>query len=447
MKHTSPLIFAVMLFSSMFSVSAFAETLEEAVATTVQNNPEILAEANRKYSVDKTVDQARAGYKPTVDLTLGIGFERAKNPSTSPDHSSLSRGEAEIRATQMLYDGFATKSAIEESLSNAEAAGYQVMGAAEKLSLGTVERYLDVLRREQLLKYTEDNLTQHNSLYDKVKLKADSGVGNYTDVAQTTGRLALAEANLLSAKGNLTDSKSRYIRYVGHEPEGLVDPIKTCCDDVPSTLDGALKIAFHEYPDILAAVSEHEASLAQQEGAKAPFHPQINLEASASLDNNIDGTRGQNKDALAMARLDYNLLNGGADKARLEQTKYLSEQALNRADGTIREAEKNVRLAWSNVDSLARRLPILEKRVQAAKLTRDAYSQQFTVGRRTLVDLLDTENELLAAQNAYTNVYFDHMYGCYWLSQTMGQLLKRLNVDVPEASIKVADKATIDEAK
>lgn len=434
-------IFAACL-AAIASTNIAAETLQEAVDATLKQNPEVLAEANRRYSVDKTVDQAKAGYYPRVDLTLGTGYERTKNPATRPDHASLHRGEAEIRATQMLYDGFATKSAVEQSQAQAEAAGYDVTDKAETIGLNTVQSYLDVLKRQQLLEETQENLEQHEKIFDKIKLRTEAGVGNRSDLDQTTGRVALAEANLRSTEGNLQDAKTRYERLVGHAPESLMDPGKSCCDTAPADVEDALQIAYRQHPSLWSAMAQHEASLAQEEGAKAPFHPHVNAELSTRADNNLDGTRGHEKEAQAMIRMDYNLLNGGADKARIEETKYLSEQAKQNAEITKRNVDRDVRMAWINVETLSRRLPILEQRMIAAEKTRDAYFEQFNVGRRTLLDLLDTENELLTARNDYTNAYYDHIYACYWLSETMGKLMESLSVQAPDAAIVVAQPQT-----
>jgi adhesin transport system outer membrane protein len=428
--------------TAIASNPALSETLQGAVDKTLKQNPQVLAEANRRYSVDKTVDQARSGYYPRVDLTLGIGFERTQNPSTRPDHESLSRGEAEIEATQMLYDGFATKSAVEQTQAQADSAGYSVTDLSESIALNTVQSYLDVMKRQQLLENTQSNLTQHEQIFDKIKLRADAGVGTRSDLDQTTGRLALAEANLRSNEGNLEDAKTRYQRLVGQAPDALTDPGQSCCDSAPAKVEDAIQIAYRQHPALWAAMSEHEASLAQEEGAKAPFHPQVRADLSMRADNNLDGTRGHEKEAQAMIRMDYNLLNGGADKARIEETKYLSEQAKQNAEIIKRDVDRDVRLAWSNVDTLTRRLPILEQRMLAAEKTRDAYFEQFNVGRRTLLDLLDTENELLTAKNDYTNAYYDHIYACYWLSETMGRLMESLSVEAPEAAIVVAQPQT-----
>ncbi len=428
----------------LMAQSASAQSLTEAVDKTIKSNPNVLADANFRRSVDKTIDQARAGYYPQVDLNLGIGKERAENNSTAPGHRTLTRGEAGLSASQMLYDGFATKSAVEQTQSQAESAGYSVFDTAETTSLRAVQVYLDVLRRQELLKLTEANLESHERIYSQIEQRFESGVGNSANLEQTKGRLALSEANLTSNKGNLDDALSSYNRVVGNMPESPADPGLDCCDKAPATLEEALAIAYHEHPALRSAMAQHEAALAQEQGAEAPFHPRVDLELSTRADNNLDGDKGHEKEILAMVRLRYNLLNGGADKARLEETGFLSQQAREEANIAMRDIERDVRLAWNSLDNLSHQLPVLKQRMESALKTRDAYQEQFNLGQRTLLDLLDTENEVLTASAEYTNAYYDHLYACYWLAETMGKLLEHLELEAPEEAITVASPEPVE---
>lgn len=424
----------------MMTQPLLAETLTEAVKQTINSNPTVLAETNRRLSVDQTIDQARAGYYPKVDLNLGIGRERTDSPITRPDHNKwLTRGEAQLTATQMLYDGFATKNAVDQTSSLAESAGYSVTDIAETTSLRAIKVYLDVLRRQQLLAVTQENLKSHDHIFSQIKQRSDSGVGNQVDLKQSSGRLALSQANLIASEGNLEDAESSYLRVIGHRPESLVDPTDECCNTAPATIEDAIKIAYHQHPALRAALAEHEAALAQQQGAEAPMQPNVNLELSTSANNNIDGENGHDNDALAMVRLRYNLLNGGADKARINETAFLSESAKDTANITKRKIENDVRLAWSSLLKATNRLQYLEQRIDATDKTRAAYQQQFNLGMRTLLDLLDTENEFLTAQIDYNNAKYDRLYACYWLAETMGKLLETLELDVPKEAIAVSD--------
>ncbi|MDF1589648.1 MAG: TolC family outer membrane protein [Gammaproteobacteria bacterium] len=433
------------ILSAILTMSqpVMAQTLTEAVETTLNSNPLILAESNRKLSTDQVIRQAESGYYPKADLNLGIGRERSDNPTTrtppANDHRKwLTRGEAGITASQMLYDGFATKNSVDQSESQAEAAGYSVADTAESTSLNAIKVYLDVLRRQALLSLTEDNLVSHDRIFSQIKLRADSGVGNQADVDQSTGRVALAQANNNANIGNLNDAETTFLRVVGEQPESLVEPGEECCNSAPATLDDAIKIAYYQHPALRVVIAQHEAALAQQQGAHAPMQPRVDLELSTTANNNLDGSDGHNNDVQAMFRMRYNLLNGGADSAFIAETAYLSEQAKEQANLAKRQIEQDVRLAWNELQRQTDRLEYLQLRTTSTEKTRDAYQQQFNFGQRTLIDLLDTENEVLTARSDYTNAYYDRIYACYWLSETMGKLLETLELQAPAEAITVA---------
>lgn len=436
---------AILTGLSAFHTPLMAQTLVQAVEQTIQSNPEILAEANRRLSVDKTIDQARAGYAPTVDLNLGYGREYTKNPATRPGSENLTRGEASITAKQMLYDGFYTKSEVDRTTASADSAGYAVTDISERTSLQAIEAYLDVLRRQELLELTQTNLQSHETIFSQIQQRSESGVGRRADVDQAQARLALSRSNVESQLGNIEDARTNFQRVVGTMPENIQNPGDDCCDQAPATLEDAVKIAYNQHPMLRSALADHEASLAQENAAQAAFHPRIDLDLGASANNNLDGEPGHDKGLYAMFRLQYNLLNGGADKARVEQIEHLSERQKELINRAKREIELEVRLAWNALENAESRLPGLLQRVEAAEKTREAYALQFRVGQRTLLDLLDSENELLSAGLDYTNVYYDRIYACYWLMQSMGKLLETMAIEQREEALTVARQEDLSE--
>lgn len=424
-----------------------AQTLTEAVDITIKSNPLILAESYRSLSVDETIGQAESGYFPQVDLNMGLGRERSDNPQTRVNNEHrkwLDRGEAEITGSQMLYDGFATKNSVDQSKSLAESAGYSVADTAETTSLRTIQVYLDVIRRQELLKVTEDNLESNERVFSQIKLRADSGVGNQADVEQSSGRVALSQANNNANIGNLQDANTTFLRVVGEPANLLIEPTEDCCNNAPATLEDAISIAYHQHPAIRSALAQHEASLAQQQGAVAPMHPRVDLELAAAANNDLEGIEGHNNDKLVMFRLRYNLVNGGADSAFIEQTGFISEQVKYEANLAQREIEQDVRLAWNELQRQSNRLEYLQLRVKSTEETREAYRLQFSIGQRTLLDLLDTENEVLTARTELINGHYDRLYACYWLTETTGKLLETLDLEAPAEAITVASPKQIE---
>src|SRR5690554_786815 len=267
------LVFCNLVFGGVliFHAPLMAQTLTQAVEQTLQSHPEILAEANRRLSVDTTIDQARAGYAPRVDLTLGYGREYTRNPSTRPGSENLTRGEASITARQMLYDGFYTKSEVERTSAEAESAGFAVADISERTSLQAIGAYLDVLRRQDLLQLTESNLHSHETIFSQIQQRAESGVGRRADIDQAQARLALSKSNLESQLGNVEDARTNFQRVVGTMPESLVNPGDECCERALATLEDAVNIAYHQHPTLRTALANHEASLAQEQTAKSAF--------------------------------------------------------------------------------------------------------------------------------------------------------------------------------
>ncbi|MED5510020.1 MAG: TolC family protein, partial [Pseudomonadota bacterium] len=139
-----------------------------------------------------------------------------------------------------------------------------------------------------------------------------------------------------------------------------------------------------------------------------------------------------------MLRLRYNLYNGGRDSARREETAFLINQAAEIRNNTHRQVEESVRLSWNAWQTLNAQMPAREQHVQSSEKARDAYQQQFSLGQRTLLDLLDSENEVFRARTALVNTKYDELYAMYRILNSMGMLLQGLNVELPEAATTIA---------
>ena len=186
-----------------FSGVATSATLSEAVSQTIQTNPDILIDANRKLSVDEAVKQAKAGYYPKVDLNLGIGREWSENLITHSlpgGDASLTRRESGLTLSQLLYDGSATSSEVERQKSRLSSASRKVMGTSEQIGLKAIEAYLDVLRREELLKLAQANLAVHDKTFRQIKIRSEGGIGRKADLDQAQARFSLSQAKRRSCR-------------------------------------------------------------------------------------------------------------------------------------------------------------------------------------------------------------------------------------------------------
>ncbi|KGM06531.1 Type I secretion system, outer membrane component LapE/AggA [Methylophaga thiooxydans] len=407
---------------------------------TVKTNPDVLAAVHERQAVSKEVDQAKAGYYPTLDLQVGTGWEMTDNPSTRGSGKGevhLNRDEARLDARQMLFDGMETKNEVERQEARTNSRAFSVFSSAENTGLDAVEAYLNVLRRQHLVELAQTNLEAHQRTHDQIMLRSERGVGRKADMDQSLGRLALAEANLMSEQSNLRDAETSYIRVVGMEPDTLSQP-DSPISLIPQTRDEAIATAVDNHPTLRLAAFDVESAQAQHATAKAPFYPDLHLELGTRADHDIDGQEGKDKDLYAMLRLRYNLANGGRDTARREETAFLINQAAEIRNNTHRQVEESVRLSWNAWETVKRQMSFRRQHVESSEKSRDAYQQQFSLGQRTLLDLLDSENEVFSARTALVNTQYDEMFAMYRILNSMGMLLQGLNVELPEAATTIA---------
>jgi len=419
---------AIIVGGLMSYQPAVAQSLPEVVTQTIKTNPDVMIDVYRRLSLDTKVDQVRGNYKPKIDLNMGFGRERSENISTRPGSDSLIRRESSLTLSQMMYDGYATKNQVEFAQSQVDFAAYRVADTSEQTGLRAVDVYLEVLRRQELLVLTQENLATHEKVYQQIKLRADSGVGRKIDFEQATARFSLAQANLASAEANLREANIQFQRVTGDIPTGLEAPFAFPCDAHAASIDDAIKLAYQNHPALKSAIAGYEASLARERIAGSPFRPQADLEAGTSFNRNLDGVEYKNNDAYVMARLKYNIYRGGADSAKLREVSYQNDEALAQVEQIKRRIEESTRLSWNTLDITQKRLPILKVRSEATALTRDGYAKEFNIGQRSLLDLLDSENELFTARAEYLNGQYLERFANYRLMADMGKLLSTLGV-------------------
>ncbi|MFZ5465807.1 MAG: TolC family outer membrane protein [Pseudomonadota bacterium] len=415
----------------MASVPASAVTLEQAIADTLQNNPNILSQAHETESRKEELRQAKAGYYPSLDLTAGIGYEDSKNINTGQEWRDYTRKEAALLLRQMLFDGRATTSEVERQEARIASADWRLKALGEYTSLRVAEVYLELMTRQEMLRLSQENLKTHERTYDQVKLRSESGVGRMADLAQVEGRVARARANVISDENNLADALANYRRIVGSVPaDGLNEPSGIDAS-LPATMETALQQAQDNHPTLRSAEADVDAGFAQYEATKHRFVPRLDLELGRTWGEDLDGVEGRNEDMTAMLRLRWNLFNGWRDDARKRQTAHLINEAKSIRDNTRREVDESLALSWNAYKALDSQIPYLKQHVDASLETRDAYDKQFGLGKRTLLDLLDSENELFQARRAHTEARNKRLFAQYRILAGIGALMPTLKVGAP----------------
>ena len=407
-----------------------AQTLDEAVRITLQTNPDITASKYNVEAAEELARQAKSAYYPSVDLVLATGRESSNNTTTralGSDDLRLTRDERSLRLTQLLYDGFSTRSLVEQQTALTESAVARLVGTQESISLRAVQVYLELLRREAVVELAEENLAHHDSTLGKIRERFENGVGTKVDVVQTQGRRAQSKGNVLLSQRDVRNGLAEFYRVVGESPSNLVRPDKV--EGLPSTLEEAIETALQHNPTLLAAKSDLEAAVAAQKQAKSSYHPRFDLEVGATRNDDTDGSIGANDDETAVVRMTYNLYRGGADKARINEAQAREFAARETVRSVQRSVTEDVTLVWNELEDVLVRLQYLKAHVNSTNEVLKVYNEQLSLGKRTLLDLLDVQNELLRANVAYLTGEYTALLARYRVLASTGRLLETMGIE------------------
>lgn len=421
------------------TTNSLAATLPDVVQQTLTTNPNVLISTHNQRAVEHERRRAIGGYLPSIDLNLGYGRENSENVTTKARYAdgdvSLTRHEASLTLSQMLFDGFSTSAKVANASQRSNAAAHRVFNTSSQIALRTVEVYLEHLRREALLDLAKNNLVIHQKMLARIHDVFSSGAGRKADVQQSEARLALAKATLINAQGNLRDAKINYETITSLKPENLVKVDATSIAKyLPSDFNAAFIVMQEKHPALAAAKSDLAAAEAEYRQSRAAYFPTLSLELGASRNENLDGVEGDNDDMSAMLQLSYNLYRGGADVARQRETAARVSAAKEVVRRVRLDAERQLHLAWNSLQTIRERLKYLQQHVKATENVLVSYREQFKLGQRSLLDVLNSENELFTARSSLVVGQYVELLGIYQVLQSSGILLSSLNVTPPSES-------------
>jgi adhesin transport system outer membrane protein len=403
-------------------------TLQEAVSKGILTNPEYAIVANDRRAVDEELNQAKALYLPSVDLLADAGFEHTDTPSI--DDEDLFRRRASLTLTQMLFDGYSTRSEVRRQRARVLSTSSRVNEVAEFTGLDITEAFLDVLRQRDLLAISRANVQDHLRIMQTIEDGAASGTVTEGDVAQAEARLAQARATEASVRQDLREAESRFRREVGDMPEKLIFP-EVPRDSMNTDVEDAVRKALAYSPTLDIFEADIQVARAEYEASGASLYPEIDLEVNGTLGEDVAGQDGTEERATALAVMRWNLYRGGADRARQREFIYRHALAKETRADAARQVEQDVRDTWAGIISANERAQQFLDQAEANEKVVQVYLDQFSLDRRTLLDVLDSQNELFVSRSANVNELYTEIFGMYRLLALQGNLLATLGVKAP----------------
>ncbi len=421
-----------------------AETLTQAISRAVNHFPEIQAASSRQAAARALAGQARAEFLPSVNLALGEGRETSRNVSTRTNDVTLTRHEADLSATQLLFDGGAASGQLRRFRAREQGAGFAVTDTAESAGSRAGQIFIDVIRLREQLGVARQNVATHEKTLSDVSALAEAGRGRGSDVTQADARRALAGSAVEQLIGQLEQTESGYKYFTGRLPVDL-DPPPSLVPKLPATLSEALRQASETHSAIRSAEKEFEAAQYDRDSIRARAAlPRVTIEAGGSRNRDIDGVAGPNRDAYAMLRLRYNLFRGFGDVERVRESQARIDESMAGLNRARNEVERDVRAAWHTLASERARLPQLELYARSSTDVAEAYRLQFQLAQRSLLDVLNAENERFNAISGLIAGRSAVAVGEIRLLASIGGLLASLGIETPGAADTAASATSVD---
>ncbi len=439
-KHfkTFLLCTALSLNIALIAAPASAEelTLEQAVSRGVISHPEYGVVANNRMATQEELEQGEGLKRPSIDLRAAGGRDWNDNSNTrARGESSDARNIYDYSATltQMLFDGWNTGGEVQRQKDRVKSAAYRVEETAQFLGLSVVEAYLEVMRQRDLLQIAKDNVREHVSMLEEISNGAQAGRSTQADVAQAESRVANARANEAAVRETLRIAESQFIRAAGEKPDILVMP-KVPTESLQQSVDQAVEVAMTSTPTL--GIFEADADVAWSEYKKtgSAFYPKVDFQLQARQTNDLAGIESVDKNASAQVIANWNIYRGMIDTHARREAIYRHAQAKERRAQEARKIEDDLRQTWASMVAAGERAKEFNAQADANAKVVQGYKDQFELDRRTLLDVLDSQNELFVSRSNAVNAQYLEILAVYRVLALQGKLLPALGVPSPRES-------------
>ena len=376
-------------------------TIKDTVTSTIAYSPNIKSFQEYRQAAVHDLKRARSGWFPRVDARAAYGAgqwsdttSRAKGNRRGP-RDYYDRSEASLVVSQTIWDGMDTWNRYKIGKSRLESAESRLFDNAEALGLDAVLAHIEIYRQRRIIALAELNVKNHKSILASQRERRSSGAATEADVSQTQSRLARAEASLTESRLALDVAMANYKRLTGRVP-GQVETPAAPAGAYPS-LEVAMSHSQTGNMKVRALRADASTAESQSELDKAPFHPQIFLEAGPSYNYRLGSSLDDQGGMAVMLRANWNLFNGGYDWYNVKGSKARARQARQDVHVQLDALAEETESTWSELVSARELVKHFTNAVTYATRTRDMYLEQFNVGQRSLLDVLDSENELFSS--------------------------------------------------
>lgn len=416
-------------------------SINDALKQAVQTNPGVgEASANRR-ATESEMRQTQSTLLPQVRVEARYGPEKFDQGAAVTTGTALpvpiagngawrNGSQQSVVVRQVLFDGFASIHDIWRQSARVNAAAFRVRERTELIALDAAEAYVDVVRYLRLVGLGEQNVANHEKIFSNVNSRFSGGRAGEGDLEQARERVENARAALAEFRKSLEDSRAKYRKVVGLEPFNLRFP--GALGGMPGTRDEALAVAVRFNPTILAAGADRDAAKHAFRVTDGAFVPTFSLEARATHSDNTYPYLGTTHDDYSgKVVMSWDIFRGGQDVWRRSEMAERHTEATMRHARLQRDALESIDKAWAARTITATRVAALTRQLGADRKTIAAFDKEYELGQRSLIDLLNAQNQYFNAAVSLTSSRGVIVFADYQLLAAMGTLLEYLKAPPP----------------
>ncbi len=426
-------------------VTVHAQTLEEALANAYLTNPGLQAARAELRATDETVNQALSDWRPNVEFSTSAGLDRVDTNSEDFGSRGLrKRKSGGIVVKQNLYRGGQTTAETEQREYEVLAQRAELSEFEQQVLLYAATAYINVVRDQAVVELQENNEKILLRQLDATRDRFTVGEVTRTDVSQAEARVARAKADRIQAEGDLENSRTNFERVVGMPPAELNAP--DFKHQLPETLEEAISIASKENPGVVSAQFVEKAAQKYVRRVMGELLPDLSLEGTLRKSEDESSAGSTREDASILATLTIPLYQQGAVMSRVRKAKQEAAQRRLEHEDDRRVAIEGARTAWEDLQTARARIEAFKIEIKSSEIALEGVRQEANVGSRTVLDVLDAEQELLDAQVNLVRAQRDGFVAATELTAAVGKLTAKeynLEVDYYDETVhynKVRDK-------
>lgn len=404
------------------------ESLRNAIVAALKGNPDIQIALARQDDAKYGVDEARAGYLPHLDMAVALGSEY--NDPSLGNNTTLRRGEGVVTLSQNLWDFGTTINDIKRARASYRSAQWSTRERIEAIAFDITTAYMDVLERQKLVDLAVSQVAAHEKILKMVTIQNELGLTTVADVSRAKARLDNVRADVLDRRSALEQSRESYRRLTDHLP-GIATDLPSPASALPMTADAAVAMIDDHSPRMAQAVEDRRSLDRQRASQTGTFFPRVGFQAQGNWKDDVQGATGTNRDARAMVTVTYSFFNGGADIAIRNRINARLREADYELDRRRREVEQDIRIDFNGLEAARQKIGTIESEIQSSERVVELYSQQFREGRRTVFDLLDSQQILFAARASQITNMTAKMMSEFRVLQKLGGLFDLVSSGEP----------------